>query len=289
MRRTIQLLFLVLTALLCCTACSFLSKHEGYKYNSKHNYYFKLLSFSDTYKTAHPSDIVIASVQFSPLTTDSLVVNTENEVVVFETDSLCLSQLLLDAHSGDSLAFIVPTKEFSLGFVGNEADWLRSFEEIQLLVKVNAVLDSATFYEHKKELALWKQTKLDYEIFMIQQYIKKSKEKFARLKNGIYKQVLKQGKGENPRKNDIVTITYQGSLLNGDIINHFTTMDFTMGTEMQVVEGISIVLQTMKLGERAKVIVPSPYAWGESGTSDGSIAPFTPIVFDLELKNIERE
>ncbi|MCQ2607663.1 MAG: FKBP-type peptidyl-prolyl cis-trans isomerase [Bacteroidales bacterium] len=266
-----------------------MSKHEGYKYNSKRNYYFKLLAFSDTYVTAHPSDVVVATVQFAPLTSDSLAISTENEVAVYDTDSLSLSQLLMDAHSGDSLAFIVPTKDFSFGFSGNEADWLKGFEEIQLLVKVNAVLDSATFYEKKKELALWKQTKLDYETFMIQQYIKKSKEKYFLQKTGIYKRIIKQGNGEFPKKNDVVTITYQGSLLNGEIINHFTTLDFTMGAEMQVVDGISIALQTMQQGERAKIIVPSPMAWGEEGTSDGSIEPFTPIVFDLELKHIERE
>ncbi len=288
MRRTIPFL-LFFTIVLFCASCSFLSKHEGYKYNSNHNYYFKLLSFSDTYKTAHPSDVVIASVQFAPLTSDSLAISTENEVVVYDTDSLCLSQLLLDAHSGDSLAFIVPTKEFVFGFSGNEVEWLQSFEEIQLLVKVKAVLDSATFHQHKKELALWKQTKLDYEMFMIQQYIKKSNEKFVRQKNGIYKQIIKHGNGGFPKKNDVVTITYQGSLLNGEIINHFTTMDFVMGAEMQVVAGISAALQTMQQGERAKIIVPSSLAWGENGTSDGSIAPFTSVVFDLELKNIERE
>lgn len=272
------------------SACNVFNKHEGYAHNSTHDYYFKLLAFSDTYKTAHPGDIVVASIDYSPVNDDTTLLSTSSEIAVNDDDSLCLALLLLDAHTGDSLSFIVDAKKFIFDFPLSDtlASYIDSLKELRLSVKVDAVLDSASFYEHKKELALWKQTKLDYEDFLIKQYIKKSKERYVHQKSGIYKRIIKKGKGKVPHYNDVVTISYQGSLLNGEVINHFTTLDFNYGAEMQVVDGISVALQTMSVGERAKIIVPSALAWGENGTSDGSIAPFTPIVFDIELKKIER-
>ena len=41
----------------------------------------------------------------------------------------------------------------------------------------------------------------------------------------------------------------------------------------------------MNVGERAIVIVPSEYAWGENGTSNNEIKPFTTVIFDIELRS----
>jgi FKBP-type peptidyl-prolyl cis-trans isomerase len=188
------------------------------------------------------------------------------------------------------MSFIVPTEKFACDAVfPEEFAAMALAPELKLSVRVLSVLDSANFHEHKKELALWKKTKEEYEQYQIKQYLKKHRVKFVKLKSGIYKRILKQGRGKNPKFGDLIAITYQGSLLNGEIINHFTTLDFSYGTQMQVIEGIELAIKTMRKGERAQIIVPSKYAWGEEGASDGAIAPYSPIIFDIELKKITRQ
>ena len=264
------------------------AKHDGYAYDSRNNYYFKLLAFADTYTTAHSGDIVTARVAYSLVDSDSLVFETEGEVIVRNEAKLGLPLLLFESHSGDSLSFIVPTADFSLDVPLPEGfDTLMRAPEMRLTVRIKSVVDSVTYQEHQKALALWKQTQADYETYLIEQYLEQTKETFVCHKNGIYKRIIKKGNGPLPSRNSHVTVSYQGSLLNGQIINHSITQDFMLGNEMQVIEGLERVIQTMRQGERAQVIIPSCYAWGEHGSSDGSIPPFASVVFDIELKAID--
>lgn len=270
-------------------ACNVLNnEHDGYAYNSRHNYYFKLLAFSDTYKKAHPSDVVTAHVTYSLVDTDSLLFETERGVIVRDEKKLGLPLLFVDAHSGDSISFIVPTSDFVLDTIfPKEFDTLMAAPEMRITVRIKSVVDSATYRENQKALLLWKQTKADYEKYLIQQYLQQHTETFVYQKNGIYKRIIKKGTGAYPSLNNYVTISYQGSLLNGTIINHSTIQDFLLSSEMQVIDGLVLVIQKMQEGERAQVIVPSSYAWGENGSSDGSVPPFSSLVFDIELKAID--
>lgn len=273
--------------LITLVSCGRARKYDGYSYNEKYEYYYKLISFGDSFKEAHNTDIVSVSIAFSHTYSDSVVCFSDFDVVIDDSDSLCLSLLLKNVHTGDNLSYIVSPKNFLFDTLYDEMHSLYNDDEIQIDVIVNSVLDSSSYLQHQKEISLWKQTKEEYENFLIKKYIKQRKVKFQRLNTGIYKRILKKGRGKSPKTNDLLTITYQGSTLNGEIINHFTTMDFTYGSQWQVIEGIEKVLKTMKKGERAQVIIPSKYAWGEVGSSDGSIKPYTTIIFDIEIKNIK--
>lgn len=288
-RSSTKLLVICLLCEIMLQACHVINnEHDGYAYNSRHNYYFKLLAFDDTYNTAHSGDIVTAHIAYSLVDSDSLSFETETEVIVNNEAKLGLPLLFFEAHSGDSLSFIVPTASFALDTTfPQELDTLMAAPEMRLSVRIKSVVDSITYHEHQKALMLWRQTKADYETYLIEQYLQQNEEKFLLLKNGIYKRIIKKGKGGYPSLNDHVTVSYQGSLLNGDILNHSTIQDFLLGSEMQVIKGLEMVIQGMREGERAQVIVPSNYAWGENGSSDGSIPPFSSIMFDIELKAIE--
>lgn len=267
-----------------CSSCSMFSAHEGYTYNKKLGFYYKLQAFADTYVTAHPGDVVSVRLSFSDVGSDSVWEEKSMEVVASEHSALDLPLLMLDIHTGDSITYIIPKKNISDNSFIPRVLWNDTTSEVQFSVYVRAVTDSVTYAEQKKKNELWLQTKRDYETFLIEQYLKKRKERYTQLRSGIYKRIIKNGRGNYPEIGDNVSISYQGSLLDGTIFNHFTSFDFSFGAEYQVVKGIEIVLRTMKRGERAKIIVPSEYAWGESGSSDGSVPPYTPVVFDLELK-----
>jgi FKBP-type peptidyl-prolyl cis-trans isomerase len=273
-----------LLGILLWNACSIQGKRDGYTYNKKFGYYYKLLAFSDTYVTAHPGDVVSVKLAFCEADDDSLYDERTLDIVARDEPALSLSQLLVDLHTGDSISYVIPKKNITENSFIPDAFWRDSASDVHFSLMVSAIVDSATYADQKKERALWIQAKRDYETFLIQQYLKKTKEKFTQLRSGIYKRVIKQGRGNYLEIGDLTSISYQGSLLDGKIINHFITLDFVFGAEYQVIKGLEIVLRTMRRGERAKIIVPSEFAWGEFGSSDGSVPPYTPVVFDIELK-----
>jgi len=137
-------------------------------------------------------------------------------------------------------------------------------------------------------MEIWLKSKRDFEMEFLKNYISKSKNTFTLTDKGIYKFIIKEGSGDVPVNGELILISYQGSLLSGEIINHFTSLEFKLGQQWQVIDGIERAIRTMKLGERALIIVPSEYAWGEEGTSDKSIAPFTTVLFDIELLSVKK-
>jgi FKBP-type peptidyl-prolyl cis-trans isomerase len=64
-------------------------------------------------------------------------------------------------------------------------------------------------------------------------------------------------------------------------------LEFTYGTPDQLIKGLNIVIGTLKKGEFVKIIVPSRLAFGEKGSSNGSIQPYTPLVYNLKIIDIK--
>lgn len=263
------------------------SEHDGYTYNEQYNFYYKLHSFSDTYRVAKQYDYVTALLSFRLPDADTAAFEGEYDIYIADTTGFAC--LFNGVHVGDSISYIVPYEMLqSEGLFPEEYMGLSLASEIRIDVAIHSILDSEAFYQHKKEVHLWQETKQGYEQYLIEQYIRQHKQSYKKLAGGIYKRIIKKGKGAKPIQNDYVSINYQGSFLNGEILNHFMTQDFVYGAPGQVLDGITMVLATMKAGERAQVILPSQFAWGEEGSSDGSVKPYTPIVYDIELTSVSR-
>ena len=210
-------------------------------------------------------------------------------IEVSNEDSICLPMLLFDVKQGDSISFIVPNTNSIRNILSQEfADLFTAYSEIKLVVKVHSVVNKGTYEQQKKQFDLWSKSQREYEREILKNYVAKSNYPFALTSQGIYKYIIKQGTGVLPQKDDIISINYQGSLLSREIINHFTSLEFAFGSQWQVIDGIERAIKTMREGERAIILVSSDYAWGADGTSDGSIAPFTSVQYDLELVSVTK-
>lgn len=263
-------------------------KYEGFTKHEK-GYLYKLHSFADGYIKSKNTDYVSAEIQFSSPTNDSLVFTDTYIIQVGITDSVCLPLILHDVKQGDSISFVVPNTRCILSVLPPEFALLFSEgKELHITAKILSVNDAFSYEQKVKEYALWLASKLEFEKNYITTYIAKHTMPFS-FENGIYKSVVKHGTQRVPQAGDVVFIRYQGSVLSGEIINHFTSLEFVYGSQLQVIQGIEKALATMKQGERAVIIVPSEFAWGEQGTSDGSIPPFTTVQFDLELVSITQK
>ena len=104
---------------------------------------------------------------------------------------------------------------------------------------------------------------------------------------GLRYLIYKHGSGEKAMNGKKVTILYEIRLLNGNLCYSSAQLgpkEFTTGQgkfESGAEEGILL----MKVGDRAKFIVPSHLAFGLLGDQD-KIPPRSTLIYDIELLKI---
>lgn len=85
-----------------------------------------------------------------------------------------------------------------------------------------------------------------------------------------------------------IRVEYSGFYLNGSPLdNGRQQLEFAFGTPDQLVKGLNIVIGNLKKGETTKIIVPSRLAFGETGSTNGSIPPYTPLLYNVTLIDIK--
>jgi FKBP-type peptidyl-prolyl cis-trans isomerase FklB len=104
--------------------------------------------------------------------------------------------------------------------------------------------------------------------------------------SGLKYQILIEGNGSVPTKNDNVETHYHGTLLDGTVfdssVERGESISFPVGG---VISGWTEALQLMPVGSKWKLIVPSELAYGERGAGP-SIGPNTDLIFVVELIGI---
>jgi FKBP-type peptidyl-prolyl cis-trans isomerase len=86
------------------------------------------------------------------------------------------------------------------------------------------------------------------------------------------------------KNGDIVEIKYKGMFLNDFVFDAgVNPLKVTLGTKA-VVSGFEEGIKKLKKGQKAKIIFPSALGYGTTGR--GSIPPYTPLMFDIELSKI---
>ena len=97
----------------------------------------------------------------------------------------------------------------------------------------------------------------------------------------------KVGDGASPKMGQTVSVHYIGRFENGQEFNNSYKMgqpaEFKIG---QVIEGWNEALQTMKVGGKRKIFVPSKLGYGPRGKPP-TIPPNTNLEFDIELLGIK--
>lgn len=101
-------------------------------------------------------------------------------------------------------------------------------------------------------------------------------------KSGLQYEVINEGTGQTPLKDDTVRVHYEGFFTDGSIFDSSYSRgepeEFPLN---QVIPGWSEGLQLMKVGGASRLYIPSSLAYGAEGT--GSIPPYATLVFDVEL------
>lgn len=102
--------------------------------------------------------------------------------------------------------------------------------------------------------------------------------------SGLQYLEITAGTGEAPKKGNIITLNYIASLPDGTVLADTYTQGSPVSTvwgEDRLLPGWEEGVGLMKVGEKAKIVIPPDLAFGDQGS--GSIPPGTQIVIEMEL------
>ena len=114
----------------------------------------------------------------------------------------------------------------------------------------------------------------------------RNEENTNELPGGILYRVIKSGDGNGiVRMNSVVTVHYTGSLINGYIFDNSRTKGYPEAFRVNdLIDGFSIALTNMHIGDRWEVYIPSELGYGKR--ANGNIPGSSSLIFDIELIGI---
>ena len=112
---------------------------------------------------------------------------------------------------------------------------------------------------------------------------------FSKTNSGLRYQVLQEGNGIKAEKGKTVSVHYKGQLTDGTVFDSSykrnQPIDFALGVG-QVISGWDEGIQLLKVGDKARFVIPSDLAYGSAGAG-GVIPPDATLIFDVELMNVK--
>jgi FKBP-type peptidyl-prolyl cis-trans isomerases 1 len=145
-------------------------------------------------------------------------------------------------------------------------------------MKMEEVRNEYKMKKFAKELA-------DGEKFLAEN---KNKEGIITTPSGLQYKILNEGKGEIPTETSIVKVNYRGTLIDGtEFDSSFNNNAPSSLRVTQVIAGWTEALKMMPEGSKWRLFIPNELGYGSELQS--SIPPFSALIFELELLEIESE
>lgn len=108
---------------------------------------------------------------------------------------------------------------------------------------------------------------------------------YEQTNSGLRYKILQKGTGNKAQKGKNVSVHYKGMLLDGSTFDSSYSrkepIEFTLGIG-QVIAGWDEGIQLLKVGDKARFVIPSDLAYGSRGAG-GVIPPDATLIFDVEL------
>ena len=112
---------------------------------------------------------------------------------------------------------------------------------------------------------------------------------FKSTDSGLRYQVIQEGGGVKAEKGKTVSVHYKGQLADGTVFDSSykrnQPIDFPLGVG-QVIPGWDEGIGLLKVGDKARFVIPSDLAYGSAGAG-GVIPPDATLVFDVELMDVK--
>lgn len=183
---------------------------------------------------------------------------------------------------GEDSTQTISLKNFMAGFVSGtlEEGGLMTVEEAQGTARTKQ--QEIKKAQMEKVYGPWRQENEEYMTKVAK------KEGIQKLENGVYYEVIEEGKGDIPADTSRVKVNYEGKLINDTIFDSsYKRNEPTTFRCNQVIPGWTNALTHMPVGSKWKVYIPQDQAYGDR-EAGANIKPFSALVFTIELLSIEK-
>ena len=233
----------------------------------------------------------IVTVYMNYRTLDSTLFDGSNNPIPFQVEPQFEGDLmegLLMMHSGDSATFIINADVFFVKMMKQPAvpDFVGDDNQVYFDIKI---VDIKPEPDNIKASRMERESRKEMEKTDIEKYIKENNIEVEPNTSGLYYIETVEGTGAQAEAGKKVKVHYTGTFLDGEKFDasydRGKPIEFVLG-KGQVIKGWDEGIALMKEGGKATFVIPSEIAYGERGR--GNIKPYTPLVFELELVEVEK-
>jgi len=288
MRNTLSVILLSLLILSSCRNES--SIFSGFSV-TRTNIHYKLIALGDGDKKAETSNYVTVSVTYRT-PSDSIFFHGLRTFQLTDPQFPgAIDECFTILAKGDSATFYISANDF---FTKTLETTLPQFFEHDDFMRVDIlmldILTEKQFEQDKEAFLHWIEDFGDYEKIILKQYLENQELKFEPTESGLYYIPVQAGSGNKIRLGDTVTVHYEGRFFNGKYFDSTRKRNepfqFVYGQKWQVVPGLEEAIGMMYPGERSLFIIPSYLAFGQGGSSTGIVPAFTPVIFEVEVVEV---
>ncbi|MDQ3190702.1 MAG: FKBP-type peptidyl-prolyl cis-trans isomerase [Bacteroidota bacterium] len=199
-----------------------------------------------------------------------------------------IEEAIMMLNEGDSAAFVFPAEMVTSFF--NIDSFPGQPKEVLLNMKLDEITPAEQYLKQYKKLKEWVNIKDIHEQKTLKKYLTDNNISEDMFSDGIYFISEKPGNGDLITDGIGVLINYRGYFLNGEIFDDTfedkKPFDLVVGTSDQVISGLEIAIKKMKMGAKAKIIIPSHLAFGNKGSSTGVVPPNTTVIYQIEVLRV---
>ena len=290
-----QTLLLMLSALL-ITVFSSCSEYKTTDGGLKYKFYEQ----NEDAQKPVLGDIMTIDMSYKVEGTDSVIFNsktleTPSKIMlvkpVYKGD---ISEGLALMAIGDSACFIVSADSFYLVNVGLEQlpPFITAGSNLVFDIKLKSIQLKEDYEKEQaskmEKLNAMIEERKAKEPEEIKKFVKDSSITVKPSATGLYYIEKKKGTGAKAEIGKTVSVHYSGRLLDGTTFDSSAggkPIEFKLGSN-EVIPGWEEGIALMKIGGKAKLLIPSSLAYGSRGAGT-VIMPYSALVFDVELIDVK--
>ncbi len=271
---------------LLCLSCS--NTTSVNKQNSYKDVKWQLISFDDTIKLFQKGDWLWIDAEFLN-ENDSVFWSSHHEgadkffIQLSDTVQHPFFYPFYFCSEQDSL-FISAPKSVILKDIFNTIQcpyFLKDDKELRAYIKIRKRIQSIMDSSFNKKLQA-------DEVQQIQMFLEKNQVVYEIDDNGII--WIEPLPIPNWVKRMMVreaTVAYTGYFLDGRVMDHSDSLGIRYNDTLQLIEGLNYVIKKLEVGQSAKIILPSQLAFGDRGSFNKTVPPFTPLLYEIKLMQIQ--
>lgn len=284
--------FLLLASALFFLACRTKPKIIN-GYSTKDNFYYKLVSIGDGKQKPDTADYLWVDATCYTLR-DSVFWDTRHEAgqhFFVRHGAFDFARHLYTLAEGDSVQYLIPSEVFYKEMFGFPVPFFSLNDTaVKFSVKILRILSGDAYTRVNDSLRAAGAGRATSENAQIRKYVNKHFSRPLEFSKGAFLEKHEKTTGDSIITGRLVSIAYKGYYLDGRLADYTPEgrpFEFTMGQEGQIIDGLRLALYHLREGEKAKIILPSRLAFGSSGNSSGSIAPYTPLLYEVQVIEVK--